>query len=162
MPASPMTNAASHDAGDKQKVIRPYRPRPAKSLQRDGLEPLRNETVIGERSRISSQEHEDFSGVEKRISPGGKIAERIIRNVIDENEDQRETAKEVDPIIVMLWPQGLGAHPHMAVRNEPGPARRPSGADQSCRCVHEVHLRFRLTPDANAPFTLSLPFTRKF
>jgi hypothetical protein len=52
--------------------------------------------AVGQHCRVPGQKHEDLRCIAETEIAHGEMSQRILRHVIPENEDQRQTAKEID------------------------------------------------------------------
>ncbi len=66
---------------------------------------------VGQHGREAREQHEHLGGVGEAEVAQGEPGEVVARHVVDENEQEREPAKEVDSQ-VSLQPWAGGAHGH--------------------------------------------------
>ncbi len=55
--------------------------------------------AVGKHRRVAREEYEDFGRVTEAEVTQGQVAQRVLRNVIPEYEDQGQSTKKVDPVV---------------------------------------------------------------
>ncbi len=57
---------------------------------------------VGQYRGITGQEYKDFRGITEAEITHGQFSQRVMRDVIPEDKDQRQPAKEIDAVVASV------------------------------------------------------------
>ncbi len=110
----------------------------------------RKRAAIDQRGGVARDEDEHLGGVVEGDRAQGEIGEHVLGNVVDEDEEQRQAAKEIEPQIACRFRRRLGHAVQRATRTSSlprlAPLKRPMKARGVASMPSTMSSRYLILP----------------